>query len=289
MKTSEIIQIRRSCRTFNGLKIEKSAVESLSQAIQSLQPLFNDVEMPIIKIVDGDNLDGRLGTYGFINGARRFFVMAAGREPLQQVQAGFAFEQLILKATEMGIATCWLGGTFRSSMFAQGMPADLGHREISIVSPLGHATTKQRFAERMMRRVVKADRRKPFASLFTALASSSSSSSSAHPLDLESPIGRVLECVRLAPSSSNSQPWRARLVPAASASTEPANPVADGAEQPKTSVAVEFSCATNNRFSAIDMGIAYCHFLLASAEENLAWRIDHASLSTPLALRFLPA
>jgi hypothetical protein len=78
-------------------------------------------------------------------------------------------------------------------------------------------------------------------------------------------------------------------VPAASASTEPANPVADGAEQPKTSVAVEFSCATNNRFSAIDMGIAYCHFLLASAEENLAWRIDHASLSTPLALRFLPA
>jgi hypothetical protein len=256
MKTSEIIQIRRSCRTFNGLKIEKSAVESLSQAIQSLQPLFNDVEMPIIKIVDGDNLDGRLGTYGFINGARRFFVMAAGREPLQQVQAGFVFEQLILKATEMGIATCWLGGTFRSSMFAQGMPADLGHREISIVSPLGHATTKQRFAERMMRRVVKADRRKPFASLFTGLASTSDA------------LKRVLECVRLAPSSSNSQPWRARI---------------------SSDAAVEFSCATNNRFSAIDMGIAYCHFLLASAEENLAWRIDPASLSSPLALRFLPA
>jgi hypothetical protein len=36
------------------------------------------------------------------------------------------------------------------------------------------------------------------------------------------------------------------------------------------------------------MGIAYCHFMLLSAEEGLRWRIDPASLINPLALRFIP-
>ncbi len=253
MKTSEVIKIRRSCRTYNGLKIDHSSISQLMTSVEGVMPLFDDVEQPIIKFIDNEDINGRLGTYGFINGARRFLVMAAGKSVAQQVQAGYAFEQVILKATEMGIGTCWLGGTFRHSVFASTMPSDMGDREILIVSPLGHVTSKQRFAERMMRKVVKADRRKPFSTLFPNI-------------DQNSSIGRIMEAVRLAPSSSNSQPWRAVL--------------RDGN--------VEFSCTTDNRFSAIDMGIAYCHFMLLSAEEGLRWRIDPASLINPLALRFIP-
>lgn len=253
MKTSEAILCRRSCRTFNGLRLDRLNMENLEKAIDSLSPLFEDTPCPVVKIVDSDQADGRLGTYGFITGARQFLVMAVGHGEREHVQAGFMFEKLLLDATRLGLGSCWLGGTFRWGPFAEAMGECRG-LTVEIVSPIGHTTPKMRLAERMMRRAVKADHRKPFARLFRGA-------------DPASAIGRALEAVRLAPSSSNSQPWRAEV------------------EYGADTVSVAFTCVTSNRFSAIDMGIAYCHFTGVLAEEHLAWRFDDSR--GPLALRFV--
>ncbi len=256
MEILEIIQRRQSCRTYNGLRLDKATIAALEEEIKALPRLFEDVAVPEIRVVDYDDADGRLGTYGFITGARQFLVMASGKSQAEQVQAGFMFEALILKATEMNLSTCWLGGTFRRGPFAEAFGHIDQGREISIVSPIGHPTPRRRFAERLMRRVVKADHRKPFARLFQGAAP-------------DSPLGIALEAVRLAPSSSNSQPWRC---------------VVTGREGSGEEV-VTFSCAASGRFSAIDMGIAYCHFLLASRREGLDWKIAPSSLGMP-ALEF---
>lgn len=260
MNIIEIMRRRDSCRTYNGLRLDKSAITSLEDEIRVLPRLFEDVASPEIRVIDNDGAEGKLGTYGFITGARQFLAMASGKTRAEQVQAGFMFEALILKATGMGLATCWLGGTFRRGAFSEAFGTLGEGMEISIVSPVGHPTPKRRFAERMMRRMVKADRRKPFADLFRGVAE-------------DTPIGRVLEAVRLAPSSSNSQPWRCTVSGGGDAG--------DGKEG---QVTVEFSCAASGRFAPVDMGIAYCHFLLASRQEKLDWEIEDAS--NPLGLRF---
>ncbi len=243
---------RKSSRTYNGLRIDRPVIAELGEIIGALHPLLPGVSLPVIKIVDNDSADGRLGTYGVISGARQYFVMAAAKSPSTQVQAGYMFEQLILAATVLGLDTCWLGGTFRRGRFAQ-VAGDCGDREVSIVSPTGHSTPKMRFAERMMRRVVKSDRRKPFGELFSGVAP-------------DSAVGKLLEAVRLAPSSSNSQPWRATV------------------DKSDGDLTIRFSCTTSNSFSAIDMGIAYAHFLIASAACGFRWSIHNQD--TPLSLVF---
>lgn len=259
MDILKTIAERQSCRTYNGLRLDKATTEELIRMAATLPPLFDDVATPVIRLVDNDEAEGNLGTYGFITGARQFLVMASGKSPRERVQAGFMFEAMVLRATSLGLGTCWLGGTFNRGAFAEAMGDLDGGREVSIVSPVGHSTPKRRFAERLMRRVVKSDRRKPFGELFKGV-------------DAESQLGRVLQGVRLAPSSSNSQPWRVTVT----------QEKGDGQASRRT--VVRFDCATDNRFSDIDMGIAYCHFLLSSAQEGLSWKVENTS--TPLSLSF---
>lgn len=257
MNIFETISQRRSCRTFNGLRLDHQTTARINELTGHAMPLFKDVAMPAVKLVNSDNAPRQLGTYGFISGARQFLVMAYGETLREQVQAGFVFESMILSMTAEGLATCWLGGTFRRGPFAQAMGDVADGRNVGIVSPVGHPTPKSRLAERLMRRMVKADGRKPFASLFKGVAE-------------DTTLGKILGAVRLAPSSSNSQPWRC-----------------DVSHDERGKYIVTFSCATNNRFSAIDMGIAYCHFILASQNVGLEWNIDPQS--EPLSLRFVEA
>lgn len=251
-KLYNAIPLRKSSRTYNGLRIDHNALAELERIIGNLNPLLPDVPEPVIKIIDNDSVDGRLGTYGVISGARQYFVMASEQSCQAQVQAGYMFEQLILAATALGLDTCWLGGTFRRGRFAQVM-ADYPDLKVSIVSPTGHSTPKMRFAERLMRKVEKADHRKPFRQLFSGVSK-------------DSAVGAVLEAVRLAPSSTNSQPWRAVV------------------EKVDGNLIVSFSCSTSNRFSAIDMGIGYAHFMIASAAKGFQWAILNPD--SPLSLKF---
>lgn len=240
MKIAEAVRERKSCRTFNGLRLDKSTIAEIRSAIGELTPLWDEVSRPVIALIDRDDAPARMGTYGVINGARQFLVMAMGDGDAEKVQAGFMMEQLILRLTAMGLATCWLGGTFRRGPFEQGLASQSGGvlpegYRVQIVVPVGHATPKRRLADRMMRSMVKADRRLPFDKLFQHFAPGSA-------------ISRVMESVRLVPSSTNSQPWRATF------------------EAPAT---VRFSHAKTSAYTSVDMGIAYSHFVLAAEEENI--------------------
>lgn len=268
---------RQSCRTFNGLHIDKASIRLIQEKISHLPRLFDDVAIPDIRFVDNDDVEGRLGTYGFIMGARQFVVMASGKSIAERLQAGFMFEALILEITAMGLGTCWLGGTFRRGPFSDVFGQLDDDKEVVIVSPVGHPTEKRRFAERMMRRVVKADVRKSFDNLFEVIEVdkenlNNKAARKKIALPADSSLRRILETVRIAPSSSNSQPWRASVE-------------IHSDRNGVSSTEVTFNCATNNRFSAIDMGIAYCHFLYASRQENLSWEIERNSESVEMRFR----
>ena len=313
MTLTEAIALRRSHRTFNGLRLDRITLGRLRDAIGGSRPLLPDADIPFVGIINSDNgtADGQLGTYGFIKGARQFLVMAVGSGVAAHVQAGYMLEQTILEATRLGLSTCWLGGTFHRGPFDQAL-GPCGDRTVEIVVPVGHVATRMRMSERLMRRIVHADQRRKFDSLFTISPSLStrlpysaftstllldtavsaatvpsviSAASSSYAESATSPTHdgdeatastpcdsqrilcatvKALKAVRLAPSSSNSQPWRATVT-----------------ENPDVTIKVAFTCTTDNRFSAIEMGIAYCHFTSILDESNLPWAIGSTA--------FLPA
>ena len=272
MNTFEAITARKSVRTFNGLKLDDNILselrafrDSLNNAGTSEPACFKGIKRPQIAIIDDAHQAGKLGTYGVISGARSFAIMAYGEDWAEQVLAGYLFEKAVLECTRQGISTCWLGGTFNRAGFQEAYNSltssvnnvnPIADNIVGIVSPLGHSTHKTRFAERVMRRVARSAHRHPFKNLFKGIEPPTQQlidtlcNGNTSGISLEEALKAALEMMRLAPSSRNSQPWRA--------TTETDM---DGAIS-----TVRIECVTDNKFSKIDFGIGLYHFIGSLAE-----------------------
>ena len=200
----ELIKTRKSSRTYNEIEIESNILQKLNEFILKINKesksgarfilsSANDVEKGKSK---------KLGTYGVIKGANYFIVGISDEEVKNALEFGYLFEKIILFATELGLQTCWLGGTFKKSDFEKNF--SLNKNEfIPIVSPVGYEKDKPRVLETAMRTVIGANKRKPWDELFFE-------GSSLAPLKESNaePYKIPLEMVRLGPSASNKQPWR---------------------------------------------------------------------------------
>jgi nitroreductase len=193
----------------------------------------------------------RLGHYGLQKNPRYFFVGAVKKSETARQSYGYLMEQLVLKATELGLGTCWIG-FFDRKFFEnfQAAPDEL----FPATCTVGHAADRRLF-ERISRAAIRADRRKSPETLFFEDGFDA-------PLSLPSndPYREALEMVRLAPSSGNSQPWR----------------VVRDTSAPVYHFYMNRARALYYRSGLhhIDLGIAMCHFELAAKELGLsgAWR-----------------
>jgi hypothetical protein len=111
-------------------------------------------------------------------------------------------ELIILYATDLGLGTCWLGGTFTKSSFARKISAREGELVPGVAS-VGYIAKKPRRIESILRRNDGTDRRLPWERLFFDREFNT-------PLPHEGlgKYSKALEMVRLSPSASNRQPWR---------------------------------------------------------------------------------
>ncbi len=165
----------------------------------------NPFNVPVkIHIIDKNlNKNGeKLGTYGTIKGAKTFLGLSVPNTDMALVAAGYQFENLILYATNMGLGTVWLAATFSRDNFSKAMQIDKNDLFIAI-SPVGYPTEKRRIAENIMRTAMKSSSRKSWDKLFY-FENFQNPMTETLAVDYAIP----LEMVRLAPSATNSQPWR---------------------------------------------------------------------------------
>ena len=196
---------RKSVRTYENKAIETDVECEIEEVLSQTHKGFfgNRVRFGLVeKHAAHVNEKVRLGTYGFIRGARYFIAGAVSRQSMAEADYGYLFEQIILELTRMGLGTCWIGGTFKRTDYVGVL--DLRSDEmIPAISPVGYATRRRAIADRVVRWGAKGDMRKPQEELFfdqdflTALT-----------LEKVGQYKDVLEMVRIAPSASNRQPWR---------------------------------------------------------------------------------
>ncbi|MEI6579704.1 MAG: nitroreductase family protein [Eubacteriales bacterium] len=246
----QIINERISCRSFDKKKNDDAALNRLSVFIDETNKEVKSKLRFILTNKTGkkDDSPEKLGTYGVISGANLYIIGIVGKSEKDEAEFGYLFEKIVLFATSLGLGTCWLGGTFKRADFVQ--KASLAANEyIPIVSPVGIKREKIRLLDMAMRAGAGSNKRKPWSELFFE-------TNDATPLTEEA-AGKyktVLEMVRLAPSASNKQPWRV---------------IKD-----KNSYRF-YICRTDGYGMASydlqknDLGIAMCHFELASQELGL--------------------
>jgi hypothetical protein len=269
---AELVRRRRSCRKYRAEPIAEGARRALAAFLDSNRggPLGGRARFALLAATAEDRaaLKG-LGTYGFIDGAAGFIVGAVERSPKDLEDYGYLMERAILRATDLGLGTCWLGGTFTKSGFARKIGLTEGEL-MPAVAALGYAV-EESFARDRIRRMAGANFRRPPETLFFNGAFGAPLS----PADAGA-YAAALELVRWAPSASNRQPWRIVRTPSGwHFFLERTKGYGKG-----TLTFVLLRLADLQR---VDLGIAMCHFELAAREAGLAggWVIEDPGIAAP--------
>ena len=268
---TDLIAQRFSCRTYHRKPFDPQTLAQLMDFIAAAQdgPLGNRTRFELVSATEADAKALRgLGTYGFIKGATGFIVGAMAENGKALEDYGYLMELLILKATDLGLGTCWLGGTFTKSRFAKKIALN-GDEIIPAVTSIGYIAADPRWVDGKIREAAGSDRRLPWEKLFFKGGFDSRLSK-----DVAGDYGLPLEMLRLAPSASNRQPWR--II--------------------KTGDELHFylrrtrGYRTNNYakmlkmadLQRIDMGIAMCHFDLTARQQGMPgrWQVDDPGIET---------
>ena len=261
-KVQEAVRSRRSVRSFDGVALSEAVRRQINDYVNRIMTPFG---VPLrFQMLDhaGAERGEKLDTRGIVTGTELYLaLMVPKRAPMNLEAAGYAFEQLVLYAASLGIGTTIIAGTMDRAGFERAVC--LGADELMpVMTPLGRAG-KPTLRERAMRRAIKADQRRGWSELFFDGDFSTPLSE-----DAAVPYWEALECVRLAPSAVNAQPWLLLREGRVFHFFERhgrgfgKDPAAD--------------------IQRVDMGIACCHFDLAAQEAGLSGRWEHCPPSLPL-------
>ena len=123
---TELVQQRFSCRDYLKTPIDAEKQERLAEFIATNQtgPFGSPTRFELVAATEADRKALRgLSTYGYIKNPTGFILGAMGEGEKNLEDFGYAMERIILCATDLGLGTCWLGGSFTKSQqgTAQGV------------------------------------------------------------------------------------------------------------------------------------------------------------------------
>ncbi len=196
---SRAIRKRRSVRNYSPEDIAPELLDDLKKACRSApaSPFGEATSFQIIERPFKRGEPVRLGNYGLQRNPRYFFVGTIEESPTALMGFSYVLEHLVLRATELGLGTCWMG-YFNEEYF----PELSGEGLTPTIAIVG-VPQDPRLGEKVVRAFIKADKRKGWEHFFFDRT-------------FDRPLSRAdagkyekpLEMVRLSPSSGNTQPWR---------------------------------------------------------------------------------
>jgi len=185
---------RVSRRAYAPTPASAEALDALEDRCRAFRP-FADARVEFVRDPTSDVFTGIIGSYGKITGAPHVLLFIGGASSESDLHVGYTGEAIVLEATALGLATCWVGGFFSARKARRMVDLAAGER-ILAVSPVGIALEDVSGQENLMRSLAHAKTRKPL--VLIAPGSETWSDWAAH----------AAESARRAPSAMNRQPWR---------------------------------------------------------------------------------
>lgn len=266
----ETMKERKSIRAYETKKLSGTDLNKIMKYLSNeenlIGPFGNKERIELVQVSNNVSEKGiKLGTYGFIKNPQIYLIGICENTKYSLLEFAFVFHQLVLYLTELGLGTCWMGGTFSRNSFEREIELAEGEF-IPCITPSGYPLEKQRVFDKALRYVVKADNKKAWDQLFY-------DSSFSTPLKKEHAgvYAVPIEMVRLGPSASNKQPWRIVL----------------SEDRKACHFYIEHTPNYSSRLGydmqILDIGIAMAQFELVCRELNIlgSWQIQEPSLSLP--------
>lgn len=205
----DAIQQRVSVRSYEERAVEPALLERLI-ALGNAAPHLTGVP-PRIALVSGVEWTHRVlthivGSYGLVLDPPHLLVGILPEESdAARLDLGYVLEQVVLEATQAGLGTCWVTGSYDAEHARDAVGLAPGEVAAAVCA-LGYPAEGRwgRFHSRSVRRLAGGHKRKPLTEIvFFERWGELWSPDRADPK-----LVSVLEHARLAPSASNRQPWR---------------------------------------------------------------------------------
>ena len=255
MNYREAIRRRFSVRHYRTKPVPEEILSTIEEASRTCTPLDEKIQMHCHLIEEGKQVAGLMtfqtGRSWLFGSAPHFIIATAEETPGYMLETGFRMEQMILLATTHRLGTCWIGGLFTEEQIASFLKLPDGERVIAI-TPLGYPDNS--FYGRTVHNVMHvrtpgSQRRKPLREIVSGAKFGSQLETS------DKELLEVLELTRLAPSWTNSQPWRFLV------------------DEKEIIALAEIKSSRfyhGKLYYRLDLGIAMAHFYLAAKE--LGWK-----------------
>ena len=193
MKNYDAIKRRKSVRTYPGSELSDSSITELKELLNENSKFQQGVATGAHLIENGqgfqDSLSGVIADYGKVRAPHYILLTAEEREG-SFVEVGYRYEFVVLSLTAREIGTCWIGKGFKSKELKGyvDLPANQTPRALIACGPV--EASKMELIEEPNRK-----------DLDYFLVEGNTAELDDKSLD-------VVDNLRRAPSSINSQPWR---------------------------------------------------------------------------------
>ncbi|MDO4797140.1 MAG: nitroreductase family protein [Coriobacteriales bacterium] len=152
----EAIDRRISCRAFDSLNLSHHAVEVLHAEVQDACD-----ESGLRFVLHVFETDGSLLFLSpkMFAGRPPAYVSCVGPDdPIVREKIGYYGERIVLRATELGLGSCWVAGTFDRKQTTCEVPEGMKFHD---VIPLGTPMANMPFKQRSIRKAIRAKSKRP--------------------------------------------------------------------------------------------------------------------------------
>jgi len=114
------INSRKSIRSYKDKNVSMEHFQKIKSIINTSKPLFDNISMEVLVIEDGEKITstfkGLISKYTKIK-APHYLAFTSEIKKGYLENIGFIGEEIVLKLTELGIGTCWLGSAIKQELF----------------------------------------------------------------------------------------------------------------------------------------------------------------------------
>ncbi|MFL0268797.1 nitroreductase family protein [Candidatus Clostridium radicumherbarum] len=122
MDIFETMKARHSVRTYNNRKIEPNVVKELHMLIDQCN---KDSGLHIQLCLDEPNaFDGFMAHYGKFNNVKNYIALIGKKSKDFDEKIGYYGEKIVLKATELGLGSCWVAMSYSKSKCSAAIDKD---------------------------------------------------------------------------------------------------------------------------------------------------------------------
>lgn len=240
MNYKHAISVRHACRSYSPEKIADSVVEKLQSSIADYN-LMSGLNIQLV-LNNGDAFNTLSKSYGMFTGVNNYIAMIGKANGIHEKEKiGYYGEKLVLEATEYGLGTCWVAGTYdKEACACQLAPRE----EVYCVITIGYPAEKKGFKDKLITGVMHM-KKKPLDYFYD----------STH--DVPSWFIEGIKAVQSAPSAINKQPIKFIYT--------------DDSSQNAIPSVRAWITSNSGGFEQIDLGIAKLHFEIGASDGEWEW------------------